>query len=446
MVARMQRSNGGAAAQLEGLAILGDLFADFSREVSDIMGSVVGFPELHSEDSPTTATHACRPTAEQVRAIVRDLAANVLSFCSPFEPTGDTVSDAVQATLQLYQHRQRRGVCFQYAEQADLPPVTISNGELQLILASMIKNGLNIAAGQDSPLIRITTTSTPGAVSVTVWNSGPVVPAKPINQLIGSLTRNHLPDANTGLGLLVASRLASRAGGSISARIINTGVAATLRLPTAEHVTPPQDLAVPEQGALKGRRVLVVDDDPPTRNVCELMLRKMRQAQVRSCASGMEALEILGIEQFDAIIMDLWMPGLSGQEVYLKMSKPLRRCVVFLTGAAVWSMTNNFLNSTGQPALFKPVTAASLVSAVCQVIAAAPTRKPGVKYAATASHYPHTVHRRKTTRLPAPSPLCPPLSPLTNSRLRLSPVEIGSPNAPHPSLPRRHNQPITNNK
>jgi len=92
------------------------------------------------------------------------------------------------------------------------------------------------------------------------------------------------------------------------------------------------DLARPaaqagEHGALRGRRILVIDDDP--RNVfaitSTLELYGMTVTQAADGRKGIEAL--LGTEDTDLILMDVMMPGLDG---YATMNK-IRQMPAFAT-------------------------------------------------------------------------------------------------------------------
>lgn len=60
--------------------------------------------------------------------------------------------------------------------------------------------------------------------------------------------------------------------------------------------------------------ILVVDDDPDSQAICELIL-KSDGYRVLLATDGEEALRILGGERCDAMILDLSLPGIDGWEV-----------------------------------------------------------------------------------------------------------------------------------
>ena len=64
----------------------------------------------------------------------------------------------------------------------------------------------------------------------------------------------------------------------------------------------------------QGRKVLVVDDEAPVRELIELYLNK-EDFEVIHAADGREALRLNGQRHPDLIILDLMLPGLDGREV-----------------------------------------------------------------------------------------------------------------------------------
>lgn len=60
--------------------------------------------------------------------------------------------------------------------------------------------------------------------------------------------------------------------------------------------------------------ILLVDDDETVRETSADMLRELGY-QVRQAESGQQALEMLGQVEFDVMVTDIRMPGMSGFEL-----------------------------------------------------------------------------------------------------------------------------------
>jgi response regulator RpfG family c-di-GMP phosphodiesterase len=65
-------------------------------------------------------------------------------------------------------------------------------------------------------------------------------------------------------------------------------------------------------------RVLIVDDEEPVRKVIAVVLSQLCH-HCQTAADGEEALHVLESQQFDAVISDLQMPGMSGMELLSRM-------------------------------------------------------------------------------------------------------------------------------
>ena len=79
------------------------------------------------------------------------------------------------------------------------------------------------------------------------------------------------------------------------------------------------------------KKALVVDDEESMRYVVALQLNHLGYECV-TASSGVEALEKLGIQSFDLMMLDILMPGMSGLEVLSKARIDYPRiCIVMLS-------------------------------------------------------------------------------------------------------------------
>jgi two-component system sensor histidine kinase/response regulator len=140
---------------------------------------------------------------------------------------------------------------------------------------------------------------------------------QPFEQLDGSSTRRA---GGTGLGLAICRQIVGLMGGSIDVESrpgegSRFRVALPLRPTTATVLQPPLPLpaATATDGApLRGRRLLLVEDNELNRIVATELLRDVAGAEVETSHNGRAALERLRTRSFDAVLMDLQMPEMDG--------------------------------------------------------------------------------------------------------------------------------------
>jgi CheY-like chemotaxis protein len=74
---------------------------------------------------------------------------------------------------------------------------------------------------------------------------------------------------------------------------------------------------------LKGRRILVVDDQAPIRALLEVALSDAG-ADVQSAPDGLSALELAALRPPDLVLLDIAMPGINGWQVLEKLQASAR--------------------------------------------------------------------------------------------------------------------------
>src|SRR5207244_1886428 len=161
--------------------------------------------------------------------------------------------------------------------------------------------------------------SNPGALyelHVVVRDTGLGIPPDRMDRLFhsfsqvdASTTRHY---GGTGLGLAISKRLAELMGGAMWAESA-VGVGSTFHFTLRAPIAPPATSSAPEsQPHLRGKRVLIADDNATNRRVLRMQLEGWG-LHVVDVASGGQALACLErAEGFDLAILDMQMPGMDG--------------------------------------------------------------------------------------------------------------------------------------
>lgn len=76
-------------------------------------------------------------------------------------------------------------------------------------------------------------------------------------------------------------------------------------------------------------RILVVEDEKPINDLIEMNLTEAGYS-CRCAYNGIEAADILEIERFDLVLLDIMLPGANGYEL-MEYIKPMEIPVIFLT-------------------------------------------------------------------------------------------------------------------
>jgi signal transduction histidine kinase/CheY-like chemotaxis protein/HPt (histidine-containing phosphotransfer) domain-containing protein len=171
-------------------------------------------------------------------------------------------------------------------------------------------------------------------------------------------------NGGVGLGLAICRKLAELMGGSISVvSAKGQGSTFSVRLPVAaaKGAARPGE---PVAGQLQ--RILVVDDDPVTREVARLMVGKAGH-KVQAAASGEAALKTLRKRSFDLVLLDMHMTGIDGIETAraIRGLPDITQPRIVALTADVSPETMRRMRAAGLTTILsKPITSAALLQVI----------------------------------------------------------------------------------
>ena len=273
------------------------------------------------------------------------------------------------------------------AVSPQLPPAEADPNRIQQVLHNLIGNAIKFT---DQGRVVVSAEVQKDQLIVSVADTGIGIAEDQLDRIFQSFEQADATTARmyggTGLGLSISRRLVELQGGRLwVVSSLGEGAVFSFSLPLSEntaigtstvssHVPAfvgeiPQStgLAVELQEFLTGEaRVLVVDDEPMIREVLANHLIPEGYVVLQS-PGGEEALELLGREEVDLVLLDIMMPRISGYEVcrVIRKTRSLEELpVLFLTAKSQPGDPSVGFSEGANDYLNKPIAKSELLARV----------------------------------------------------------------------------------
>lgn len=126
-------------------------------------------------------------------------------------------------------------------------------------------------------------------------------------------------------------------------------------------------------------RILLVDDDPGTRNIIRRVLARDFQCSIAEASNGLEALAALESDRFALVVLDLQMPVMDGLETLEAIRTSSAHAgvpVVMLTGEASERAVRTAVSLGISAYITKPIDPSRLSARFATVLEAAQRQGP----------------------------------------------------------------------
>ena len=364
----------------ERLKALGQMAAGVAHDFNNILNNILGRTQLllrrlNSPDPDLQTSRSDLEVMEQLSLEGAETVKRIQDFTGIRKDRPKEAIDfneIVRKTVEMTRPKwkddcEARGICIEIRlDLRELPPTAGNEHELTQVISNLIFNAVEAMPHGGSITLR--PFSEKDSILFEVEDTGVGIKKEIQGRLFEPFFTTK--EEGRGLGLSIANGIVKRYRGEISVSSQEaSGSTFRVQLPVLQIPSKPRTSGEAEsKKTFSSAWVLIIEDDPRNRRLFEEALGLMGH-HVVAAPAGKEGLKLLRQGEFDVVITDLSMPGLSGWEV-AKGAKDLnpKIPVILLSGWGVQQDSQQVKEAGIDIVLSKPCGVRDLQQAVHEAL------------------------------------------------------------------------------
>jgi signal transduction histidine kinase/ActR/RegA family two-component response regulator len=357
--------------------------SQMSHEVRTPLNSILGFAQLLVDDldgENRASVERILRAGNHLRQLIDDIldlsaieaGQTVMSLQpTPLDPT------IAESTALLEPLARRTGTAVVRRDADDAPPAVVADPQrLKQVLLNLISNAMKYG-GSDSDVVVCVERDGPCAV-VKVIDAGAGIPDEDMADLFTPFERGAARGSGiegSGLGLALTKNLVETMDGSIDVESGPNGTTFSVSLPAADRepveVVANEDADERRTALQGGRTVLYIEDNPSNVALVERLLGRRPGFELLTATTGQAGLRLAKTVRPDAVLLDLDLPDMRGQEVLADLrSDPATAGIpVIVVSADATAWRQEELARAGAAAyVVKPIQLASFMGTLDRVL------------------------------------------------------------------------------
>jgi signal transduction histidine kinase/DNA-binding response OmpR family regulator len=340
--------------QAQKMEAVGTLAGGIAHDFNNILTGILGNTEIARFDLPPN-----HPTQEALNELLRaahrakDLVAQILTFSRQREQQRTVVRlwPVVREALKLIRASLPATIEIQTQGGANCPAVLADPTQIHQVVMNLCTNAAQAMADKGGRLeVKLDTVMVdaemaganaqlrPGRyVCLSVRDTGHGMDSATLERIFEPFFTTKAPGQGTGLGLSVVHGILQNHDGAISVQSEpGAGTVFHLYFPALESAVTEPPMVAPAFPTGNGQRILFVDDEPAVVHLSSNMLQRAGY-RVTGSTSPKEALGLFRSDpdNFDLVITDLTMPGLTGTALSAELLRLRPQVpIILITGFA----------------------------------------------------------------------------------------------------------------